>query len=515
MEIGAKLILTTGYHFKIEMSQNQSLCHDYNCVHYHITDPIPSAILSREELNVFYILFHKIQTALRREKKDTFKQPFPPDFPSLSVGSKRKVKSLQSSKEESVKSIRELPLDSVRSRKRICEEAERDRSSTPITIYNKGMLLDRPKEEKIQNVLKNESENSEEDIDDIIEMNDWSLVEVPEEQSLAICGISRNRKGYEQSRTVIRRRSSRIVQCLGNSSIYLVGRINEEAVSKYDFSQEMIAAFKNGFPPDWKQYVKYHYKQKTIRDRIEQPISYNSFENDSATLGLGCNSKNCFHIHMKDNYLIEVLSTEEIKIFTMLVQKIQTFNETRFIKFGICKDEVRSVLSRDSFDRQSSRQNMNCARTVKIEDSKSETDFSDSEGIDGRRKPEKFAVNNQRRNPSKFVGNNPLLEDLESKELNESIEYEMDEICEPKLGDFKQLFNWSLVENKTETGIFYIGIEGFINDSKNDIYKSDEVVERCKSNLVECRDGLLFYLVGQLNITVTLQNGNFLTSVLT
>lgn len=105
------------------MPQHQHLCHDYNCVHYHITDPIPSEILSKEELNVFYILFHKIQTALRREKVETFKQPLPPSLPTSSICSKRKLKNYLPSKQENLTA--ESISESVRSRKRICEGSER------------------------------------------------------------------------------------------------------------------------------------------------------------------------------------------------------------------------------------------------------------------------------------------------------------------------------------------------------------------------------------------------------
>lgn len=78
---------------------------------------------------------------------------------------------------------------------------------------------------------------------------------------------------------------------------------------------------------------------------------------------------------------MDILSKEEVKIFIMLVKKIQVYNEKKDIKFGNSKDEVRSIISRDNFERQSPKQNFICSSTLRLEDSKSETSFSDSERI--------------------------------------------------------------------------------------------------------------------------------------
>lgn len=61
------------------MPVHRKLCEPMNCVHFHISDPVPSELLTKEELNVFMTLFHKIQYALEKEEREEnseiFKKP--------------------------------------------------------------------------------------------------------------------------------------------------------------------------------------------------------------------------------------------------------------------------------------------------------------------------------------------------------------------------------------------------------------------------------------------------------
>lgn len=112
------------------------------------------------------------------------------------------------------------------------------------------MLLDQTLE-KSHGIMEAENHRG---IDEIVELQNWSLVELFEERAIAVNGFIRylktrfivlyfknsrflrtSQNGYEKSAVIIKRRSSRIVQCSENTSYYLVGRINEEDSLKCSF----------------------------------------------------------------------------------------------------------------------------------------------------------------------------------------------------------------------------------------------------------------------------------------
>ncbi|CAD5115781.1 DgyrCDS4724 [Dimorphilus gyrociliatus] len=255
------------------MPIHRRLCEPMNCVHFHISDPVPSELLTKEELNVFMTLFHKIQYALEKEEREeggeVFKKP-------VNQASTKPVKRKYRSSTHDDSSC-EDDINYVKPKKKLYERDFRPRknseeSSSTATFFENGMLLD---ENQRKSVEKADSKDSS-DLFYFIEFSNWSLMELPGSPAILVDGYINGNKGMlEKSYPVVKRHSNNFIECSDGSFFRLNGEMNAEEAIKSGFSKDLVDAFLHGFPPNWKKFIKDHFRRKKAKHKeYQQSLPY-------------------------------------------------------------------------------------------------------------------------------------------------------------------------------------------------------------------------------------------------
>ncbi|CAD5115780.1 DgyrCDS4723 [Dimorphilus gyrociliatus] len=284
------------------MPIHRRLCEPMNCVHFHISDPVPSELLTKEELNVFMTLFHKIQYALEKEEREEGGEVFKKPVNQASTKPvKRKYRSSthdDSSCEDDINYVKPkkklyerdfrprknsddrsssvtanffesgMILDNY-SREDNCKDEE---SSSTATFFENGMLLD---ENQRKSVEKADSKDSS-DLFYFIEFSNWSLMELPGSPAILVDGYINGNKGMlEKSYPVVKRHSNNFIECSDGSFFRLNGEMNAEEAIKSGFSKDLVDAFLHGFPPNWKKFIKDHFRRKKAKHKeYQQSLPY-------------------------------------------------------------------------------------------------------------------------------------------------------------------------------------------------------------------------------------------------
>lgn len=170
-----------------------NLCDDMHCIHYHINEPIPSGILTHEELNIFMILFHKIHAALETSN------------------SKNKINTRQEDKRSNRTAESELNEKNLRfkegidyvkpKRKLTCFESDKEsiinnENSKGDDFFEQGMILEKKSCKPkiyVSNSFKSDKLPANFPINrsNLTALHSWSLVELPNEQAVAVEGFIR------------------------------------------------------------------------------------------------------------------------------------------------------------------------------------------------------------------------------------------------------------------------------------------------------------------------------------